>query len=94
MNRVKYNKLYKEIFKNEDKPISSYDELIDFLKEMKSVKPKFNKDIKNEKRKTECYALSSGLLALALENKNEEIDENLKHYITVYSTLIANISNE
>ena len=94
MNRVKYNKLYKEIFKNEDKPISSYDELIDFLKEMKSVKPKFNKDIKNERRKTECYALSCGLLALALENKNKEIDENLKQYITVYATLLTNISND
>lgn len=94
MNRTKYNKLYKEILKNEDKPISSYDELIDFLKEMKSVKPKTNNEIKNEKRKTECYALSCGMLALALENRDDETNEDLKHYITVYQTLFTNISND
>lgn len=94
MNRTKYNKLYKEIFKNEDKPISSYDELMDFLKDMKSVKPKTNNEIKNEKRKTECYALSCGLLALALENGDYVTNEDLKHYSTVYQTLFTNISND
>ena len=94
MNRKSYDKLYKEIFKNEDKNISSYEELIDFLKEMKSVKPEKNYQIKNEKRITECYALSCGLIALAIENSRDNIAEELKNYTTVYQTLFTNISND
>ena len=94
MNRTKYNKLYRDIFKNEDKPISSYDELVDFLKEMKSVKPKKNDEIKTERRKTECYALSCGLLALTFENRDDETNESIKQYRTVYQTLLTNISND
>ncbi len=94
MNRTKYNKLYRDIFKNEDKPISSYDELVDFLKEMKSVKPEKNDEIKTERRKTECYALSCGLLALTFENRDDETNESIKQYRMVYQTLLTNISND
>lgn len=96
MNRKKYDNLYKEIFKkvNEEKPVSSYDELLEFLREMKSAKPKVNNEIKKEKRKTECYALSCGLLALSLENSKENIVEDLKNHSTVYQTLFTNISND
>lgn len=48
MNRTKYNKLYRDIFKNEDKLISSQDELVDFLKEMKSVKPEKTMKLKQK----------------------------------------------
>lgn len=94
MNQKKYNEVYKKIFENEDKNISSYDELVDFLKEMKSVKPEKNYEIKNEKRKTECYALSCGLIALAIENSNNNIAESIRNYAIVYQTLFTNISND
>lgn len=94
MNQKKYNELYEKIFKDNDNKVSCYDELVDFLKEMKSVKPEKNYEIKNEKRKTECYALSCGLIALAMENSSNYIAEDVKNYATVYQTLFTNISND
>ncbi len=55
---------------------------------MKSIKPEVNKEMKVEKRTTELYALSSGLLSLALESSKENIQEQLKNYSTVYETLL------
>lgn len=96
MNRKEYDKLYKSIFKevNNDTQISTYEEFLSFIKEMKSIKPEVNKEMKVEKRTTELYALSSGLLALALESSKENIQEQLKNYSTVYETLFTNISND
>lgn len=96
MNKKEYDKLYKLIFKefNDENQISSYEEFAAFIKEMKSIKPEVNKEMKAEKRTTELYALSSGLLALALESSKENIQEQLKNYSTVYETLFTNISND
>ncbi len=90
MNRKEYDKLYKSIFKevNNDTQISTYEEFLSFIKEMKSIKPEVNKEMKVEKRTTELYALSSGLLSLALESSKENIQEQLKNYSTVYETLL------
>lgn len=94
MNIKKYNELCKKIFRNEENAISNYYELIDFFKEMKSVKPDKNYEIKNEKRKTEYYALSCGLIALSMENSSDYIVEDIKKYAIVYQTLFTNISND
>lgn len=96
MNKKEYVKLYKEIFKefSEENQISNYEEILDFINEMKSVKPKSNKDLRQEKKTIELYSLSCGLLALALEGSKNNIEEELKHYSTVYSTLFTNISND
>ena len=95
MNKREYNKLYKLIFREFDKDnkISSYEELTSYLKEMRTFKPENNKGIKLEKTKTELYALSSGLLALALQSSQDDIKEEFKQYSTVYYTLLTNISN-
>lgn len=96
MNKKEYEKLYKQIFKeaNKDNPISSYEDLLDYIKEMKSLKPKSNKEIKHEKMTTEFYALSCGLLALALQSSQDNIKKELKNYSTVYETLFTSISND
>lgn len=96
MNKKEYDILYKSIFKefNDDNQISSYEEFLSFIKEMKSVKPDVNKEMKIEKRTTELYSLSSGLLALALESSKDNIQEKFKNYSTVYNILFTNISND
>ncbi len=47
-----YNKLYRLIFKkfSNESQISSYKEFRNFIKEMKSTKPKVNKEMKAEKK--------------------------------------------
>lgn len=94
MREKDYKKIYKKAFNYPNAKISTFEELKNFLFEMKKEQPKLKRHYKKEREISELYALCSGFIACAFYFSEEHIiNEEYKHDSIIYFSLLTNISN-
>lgn len=95
MRKKDYSKIYNKAFNYPNAKISTYEELKEFLFEIRKEKPKLKRHYKKEKEISELYALCSGFIACSFYFSMEDIaNEEYRHDIVVYFSLLTNISND
>lgn len=95
MRKKDYNKIYNKAFNYPNAKISTYEELKEFLFEIRKEKPKLKRHYIKEKEISELYALCSGFIACSFYFSMEDIaNEEYGHDIVVYFSLLTNISND